>query len=76
MDGDLRRRNAQELRHDGQIDALELLAVPDLAFLFAEAHHAIERLHGRMGQIGELVGGFKNVSGGGEGGVCITDCPG
>src|SRR5216683_8404700 len=50
---------ARHLRRRGLVDSLELGPGPDLALISGELDGAVERLHRRVREVGNLVFGFQ-----------------
>ena len=73
---DLVGRQANHVRHRSLVEGLDLRARPDLAAVARELHHAVERLHGRVGEEGELVDRLEGSGRAGEGRGGIAVAPG
>src|SRR5439155_3395348 len=58
MDGNVFRRDAGDARRRHLVHGLELGSGPDLAAAVGEAHRAVERLHRRVREVGDVV--FSN----------------
>ena len=65
MDGNVFRRDAGDARRRHLVHGLELGSGPDLAAAVGEAHRAVERLHRRVREVGDVV--FSNHTLGGMG---------
>ena len=72
MDEHLFRLEPGDAGGGGLVGGLRLGTGPDFAAVVLEAHHAVERLHGGMGQVGELEARFELGRRGGEGRGCVA----
>ena len=67
VDGDLVERQTRDFCCDCLRAGDDLIAYPDLARIRLDMKRAVHRLHGRMGQQGNVIGGFDPIAAQGRG---------
>ncbi len=65
-------RDTDGVAHRGLVPALGLATVGQLHFRAVQHHRAVHRLHGGVGQVGEVIGGLEQLAVEGAGQVTVV----